>query len=193
MQVGVAPDAGEYRRVRRAWRGMSRHYHTLDHLDACLGEFDTARDLAVRPAEVELALWYHDAVYKSWRSDNEAQSAELAACALRAASADCVTRIAQMILATRYVDEDLGGDTALVVDVDLSILGQPPEIYTRFERAIRREYWWVPRARFVAARGKVLAGFLARSTIYQHDLFHRKYEAQARINLEGALAQLAWK
>src|SRR5262245_50995724 len=83
MQVGVAPDESEYRRVRRAWRGMSRHYHTFEHLEACLRELDSARPLAVRPAEVELALWYHDAVYRSWRRDNEAQSAEWAARALR--------------------------------------------------------------------------------------------------------------
>lgn len=193
IQVGVAPDEGEYRRVRRAWRGMSRHYHTLEHLEACLREFDAVRGLAVRPAEVELALWFHDAIYKSWRHDNEQQSAEWATRALRVASPDCATRVREMILATMHVDEGFAGDTALVVDVDLSILGQPPELYSRFERAIRREYWWVPRARYVAARGKVLAGFLARPTIYQHAALHEKYEARARANIEGALAQLAWK
>ena len=193
MQAGVAPDEGEYRRVRRAWRGMSRHYHTLEHLEACLRELDAMRALAVRPAEVELALWFHDAVYRSWRRDNEQQSADWAARALRAAPVDSVTRIRQMILATMHTDEELGGDTALVVDIDLSILGQPPDVYAGFERAIRREYWWVPRARYVAARGKVLAGFLARATIYQHDPLHRKYEAQARENIAAALRQLEWK
>jgi predicted metal-dependent HD superfamily phosphohydrolase len=193
MAVTVSPDEGEYRRVRRAWRGLSRHYHTLEHLEACLRELDSVRELALRPAEVELALWFHDVVYKTWRHDNEQQSAEWAARALRAAPDDCVSRIRQMILATTHADEALGGDTALMADVDLSILGQPPEIYARFERAVRREYWWVPRARYVAARRKVLEGFLGRSTIYQHDALHRKYEAQARANIAGALAQLAWK
>lgn len=193
MQVGVAPDEGEYRRVRRAWRGMSRHYHTLDHLEACLREFDAVRSLAVRPEEVELALWFHDAVYRSWRKDNERQSADWAARALRAAPLESVERIRQMILATMHMDEELGGDTALVVDVDLSILGQPPDIYRGFERAIRREYWWVPRTKYVAARSGVLAGFLERSTIYQHDALYEKYEAQARVNLNAALARLAGK
>jgi predicted metal-dependent HD superfamily phosphohydrolase len=193
MDVGVAPDAGEYRRVRRAWRGMSRHYHTLSHLEACLLELDAVRALAVRPAEVELALWFHDAVYRSWRKDNEQQSADWAARSLRAAAPDCVMRIRQMILATAHRDEGLAGDTALVLDIDLAILGQPPEIYARFERAIRREYWWVPRAKYVAGRGKLLARFLERPTIYQHDSFHAKYEQQARVNIAAALAQLEWK
>ena len=53
-------------------------------------------------------------------------------------------------------------------------------------RAIRLEYWWVTRARYVAGRG-------ARAAIYQHDHFHEKYEAQARANITAALAQLERK
>ena len=190
IDVGVGPDERDYRRLRRAWRGMGRHYHTLEHLDACLREFDSARDIAVRAGEVELALWFHDAVYRSWRRDNEEQSAQLAANLLRAAPIETVERIRQMILDTRHRDEDLGGDTALVADVDLSILGQPPEVYSGFERAIRREYWWVPRARYVAGRAEVLERFLARSSIYQHEHFHQRYETLARANLTAELARL---
>jgi len=193
MEVGVAPDESDYRRVRRSWSGVSRHYHTLTHLDACLRELDDARQLAVRPAEVELALWFHDAVYRSWRRDNEQQSARLAARILRAASIESVERIRQMVLATMHRDEDFAGDTALVVDIDLSILGQQPEIYAQFERAIRREYWWVSRARYVAGRSAVLQKFLGRAAIYQHDLFYDKYERQARANIAAALDQLDWK
>jgi len=170
---------------------MSRHYHTLTHLDACLRELDDSRDLAVRPAEVEMALWFHDAVYRSWRSDNERRSADLAARVLHSASTDSVERIRQMILATMHHNQDLVGDTALVTDVDLSILGVAPEIYTQFEAAIRREYWWVPRARYVAGRRKVLEGFLGRPTIYRHDRFREKYETPARANLATALQNLA--
>ncbi len=190
IEVGVAPDERDYRRVRRAWRSMGRHYHTLEHLNACLRELDTARELATRPGEVELALWLHDAVYRSWRRDNEAQSALLAADLFRAAPIDCVERIRYMILDTQHRDQELGGDNALVVDVDLSILGQPAEVYGGFERAIRREYWWVPRARYVAGRAAVLEGFLARSSIYQHDVFYQRYESRARENVTGELARL---
>jgi len=193
MDVGVAPDEGDYRRVRRAWSGMSRHYHTLSHLDACLRELDDAREFAVRASEVELALWFHDAVYRSWRRDNEQRSAGLAARILRAASLESVERIRQMVLATQHRDEDFAGDTALVVDIDLSILGQQPETYAQFERAIRREYWWVTRARYVAGRGSVLRRFLGRSSIYQHDHFYEKYETRARANITAALEQLEWK
>lgn len=192
-EVGVAPLESGYRRVRRAWRGMGRHYHTLTHLQACLRELDGARDLAMHWAEVELALWFHDAVYRTWRHDNEAQSAALAADVLRGAPPDSVERIRQSILATTHRDAELAADDALVADIDLSILGATPDVYAQFERAIRREYWWVPRGRYVAGRSKVLAGFLGRATIYRHDSFHSRYEAQARANLAASLDQLGWR
>ena len=158
MDAGVAPADRDYRRVRRAWGGMGRHYHTLAHLDACLREFDSARELALRPGEVELALWFHDAIYRSWRRDNEKQSAALADRTLRTAAVETAERVRQMVLATTHSEEGFAGDTALVMDVDLAILGRPPEIYAQFERAIRREYWWAPRARYVAGRTRVLRG-----------------------------------
>jgi predicted metal-dependent HD superfamily phosphohydrolase len=191
--IGVAPDESDYRRVRRAWRSMGRHYHTLSHLDACLRELDTALDLALRPAEIELALWFHDAIYRSWRSDNESQSAAMAVRTLYAAPADAVERIRQMILATAHRETGFSGDTALLLDIDLAILGASPEIYGQFERAVRREYWWVPRTRYVAGRSRVLGSLLARPAIYQHDRFHGRYERQARANITAALRQLEWK
>ena len=190
IDVGIAPSESDYRRLRRAWGGMGRHYHTLSHLDACLRELDGARNLALRPAEVELALWFHDAVYRSWRRDNEARSAELAADILRGASIETVERVRQLILATLHDDAGFSGDTALVIDIDLSILGAPPEIYSRFESAIRREYWWVPRARYVAGRSKILARFLGRNAIYTHDFFYERYESAARANIAAALETL---
>jgi predicted metal-dependent HD superfamily phosphohydrolase len=146
IAAGIAPNESGYRRVRRAWRGMGRHYHTLSHLDSCLREFDDAREFALRPAEVELALWFHDAVYRSWRRDNEAQSAALMAEVFRAAPLETVERIRRLIAATKHDATGFSGDTALIIDIDLSILGAPPEVYARFESAIRREYWWAPRA-----------------------------------------------
>jgi predicted metal-dependent HD superfamily phosphohydrolase len=190
IDAGIVPSESDYRRVRRAWRGMGRHYHTLAHLESCLRELDGARDLALRPAEVELALWFHDAVYRGWRRDNEARSADLAASMLRAAPAESVERIRQMILATKHDDMGFSGDTALVIDIDLSILGAPPEEYLRFEKAIRREYWWVPRARYVAGRSKILERILGRGAIYTHDPFYDRYESVARANLAGELAAL---
>ena len=69
----------DYLRVMRGWSSWGRHYHTISRLEACLKELDTSRQLAAPPGEVELSIWFHDVVYSTWRSDNEARSAALTA------------------------------------------------------------------------------------------------------------------
>ena len=183
----------EHRKLLRAWRGWGRHYHTVEHLAACLRELDGVRTHAQHPAEIELALWFHDAVYRTYRRDNELRSAEWAVQFLTAqgASADVVSRVRQLVLATAHLAEALTGDAALVVDIDLSILGQPQSVYDQFERNVRREYWWVPKHRYVTARSGILQSFLTRPAIYHWPQFRERYEAAARENLERAIRSLA--
>jgi predicted metal-dependent HD superfamily phosphohydrolase len=189
---GFASASRDYPPVVRGWSSWGRHYHTLGHLEACLREFDAARDLAIHPGEVELALWFHDVVYRTWRSDNEERSAALAAEVMsrRGAESAAIQRVASCILATRHRGREPNGDAALVVDIDLSILGQPEETYQEFERNVRREYWWVPRRRYVAGRCAILESFLKRTSIYRYPEFQRRYEAAARLNLTSAIVRL---
>jgi len=55
-----------------------RYYHVFSHLTHVLEEFDQIKHLCVNPDAVEMALWYHDAVYWPSEDDNEEASAELA-------------------------------------------------------------------------------------------------------------------
>lgn len=182
----------EYKKVIRGWRSWGRRYHTLEHLNACLRQFDEVRELAQYPAEAEIALWFHDAVYKTRKSDNEAKSAEWAAEFLSSHGAgnEVVDRVTRLIMATAHNVHDLSGDSALVVDVDLSILGQTREIYDQFEKNVRKEYWWVPRKRFVAGRTAILQSFLNRPKIYHWPVMREKFEARARENLARAILAL---
>jgi predicted metal-dependent HD superfamily phosphohydrolase len=190
--IGLADATREHSRLVRAWSTRGRHYHTLQHLAACLLEFDGARGLAQKAGEVELALWFHDAVYRTYRKDNELRSAEWAAEFLsgRGAAADAVARVRGHVLATPHASVELEGDAALAVDIDLSILGRPPAVYDEFERNVRKEYWWVPRRRFAAARRAILQSFLDRPSIYHWPHFREHYEVDARANLARALAAL---
>jgi len=72
-----------YERLARAYDEPQRHYHNQQHIAECLWEFDQARSLARQPITVELALWFHDAVYDPKAGDNEEQSAALAKSCLR--------------------------------------------------------------------------------------------------------------
>jgi predicted metal-dependent HD superfamily phosphohydrolase len=190
--LGVVDVDLEHRRLIRAWSQWGRHYHTLHHLAACLHELDAARAVAERPAEVELALWFHDAIYRTYRNDNEERSANWAErfLASRHAAPETISRVTHMVRATAHGAAELAGDVALVVDIDLSILGQPEAVYDEFERNVRKEYWWVSKKRYRTARREILQSFLARPTIYCWQPFRQRYEASARRNLERSIRAL---
>ena len=168
-----------------------RAYHNVEHLKDCFRRFDEVHGLAQHPAEVLLALWFHDAIYDTRASDNEEESARWARDVVVSSGGPPVaaSRIYDLILATRHDTSSLRGDAALVADIDLTILGAPPERFQAYDRQIRQEYAWVPEPDFKEARLHILEGFLARPTIYLTGPFRRKYETQARQNLESAVAE----
>lgn len=169
-----------------------RHYHTLQHLGECIAWCERTGALARRPAEVEMALWFHDAVYDIPGSGNEERSAELAAASLAGAGVapEAVARIGRMVLATRHTAAlPDSADAQLLVDIDLAILGAPTARFAEYEAQIRAEYAFVPEAQFAARRREILRSFLARPRIYGTVLLSDRLERQARTNLARALGQ----
>ena len=162
-----------------------RCYHTLEHIDACLTWLDWFYASAERPAEVELALWFHDAVYDPRRSDNERRSADLARERLRTLELPraALDRIASCIESTERHDAE-EGDSALVVDLDLTILGASAREFDRFERRVRQEYAHAPELLYRPARRRVLKRFLSRPVIYNVPVIREALELRARSNLE---------
>jgi predicted metal-dependent HD superfamily phosphohydrolase len=179
--------------LQRAYSAPDRHYHGVRHIDECLRALRDVRRHAERPAEVETALWFHDAIYDTRRSDNEARSADWARDALAAAGATTAVgeRVHTLILATRHDAAVDDPDARLTVDIDLGILGQSPGAFARYDADIRREYHWVAWSDYVDGRTAVLRQFLARERIYATAPFHERYEAQARYNLACAVETLA--
>ena len=187
---GTAP-AGSFAELSAAYGAADRHYHGAAHITACLAHLDRWRPLAADAALVELALWTHDLVYDTRRQDNEAASAERAcqwlADAGLAAHADALR---EMILATRHQQPPTDSDAALVVDIDLSILGSTAQVYAGYEEAVRQEYAWVPEPLFRAGRARLLRQLLAMPALYHHAPLAAQWEAPARRNLRAALAAL---
>jgi predicted metal-dependent HD superfamily phosphohydrolase len=180
-----------YERLKSAYASPGRRYHGQRHVVDCLAEFDAARGLAKEPEAVELALWFHDAIYDATAADNEERSAALAKESLASAGrADLGQTVAALVMATKLHNANVGTDAALVVDVDLSILGQDERRFADYEAGIRAEYAWVAQKAFNARRAEILNGFLKRQRIYSTDHFWRKYEVQARRNLERAIKGL---
>jgi predicted metal-dependent HD superfamily phosphohydrolase len=116
---------------------------------------------------VELAIWFHDAVYDTGRSDNEEKSAAWAEAVILQAglSGRIAERVRSLILASRHREEVTDNDAQLLVDVDLSILGRETEVFWGYDGDIRKEYAWVPEDVFWRERVRILRGFLDRTHI----------------------------
>lgn len=142
---------------------------------------------------VELAFWYHDICYDTRAKDNEERSAELARIRLLALGLDhgYVNQVVALILATKHEHEPRTREARVLLDVDLSILGAPPEEYDAYEANIRREYVWVPEEAFRAGRAAILKRFLNRQWVfYTQELRSGPFEGLAVANLSRALAAL---
>ena len=179
-----------YGELVSAYTAPHRHYHDIRHIAHCLSEFDGVRHLARNPQAVEVAIWFHDVVYDGRQKDNEEQSADVAAEALRrlGASEAFIGEVQQLILFTRHNSEPTTSDGKLLADIDLVSLALAPDRFDENSRRIRSEYLHVPEDAFIRNRNDMLGGLLKRPRIYYTDVFHDRYEGQARENLERAVS-----
>jgi predicted metal-dependent HD superfamily phosphohydrolase len=176
-----------------AYQSPERHYHNLEHLGEMFRVAERLSAGVEQPAALQLAIWFHDAVYDSRANDNEQRSGELAVDLLGpiGVPGSAIERIVQMIWATAHKAEPPASrDTQVLLDADLAILGASPERYARYAADIRKEYAWVPDADYRAGRVRVLEQFRARPRIYFSQLLFEEGEARARTNLETELASL---
>ena len=187
------PPGADFAALLARYREAHRAYHTDQHLRECLEWLDELRALARDPAALELAIWYHDAIYRPRRSDNEQSSADLAAADLRAAGATgpLIAEVSALILATMHRATPPPGDAALLADIDLAILGAPAARYAEYEAQIRTEYRWAPGFLFRRRRVALLREFLARPRLYSTTELFDRLEAQARLNLANAIHALS--
>jgi len=132
---------------------------------------------------LEFSIFYHDIVYKASRSDNEQQSAELFKKRLSKTSFPFIQNCENQILATKKHLTSSDHDTNILLDLDLSILGQSQELYTQYAADIREEYKVYPDFLYNKGRIKVLNHFLGLESIFKTEHFIATYERQARRNL----------
>lgn len=187
----VGPDA-LFQDLIACYSEPHRRYHTIQHLDECFAKLSEIRSAAMHPQEIELALWFHDAIYDVKRQDNEQRSADWARSTLFEIGLpiQVAERVHALIMATRHDAVPAKVDEKILVDVDLSILAANPDRFDEYERQVREEYSWVPGFVFRSKRRKILADFLRRPRIFGTEQFFRAYEAQARTNLRRSIEQL---
>lgn len=174
------------RKLSAAYSEPQRAYHTLQHLEECLRCFDEVKKagLIVKPDLVEMALWFHDAVYDPQGGENEERSARMAV------EAGGSGEVARLIMLTKSHRPGEGVDDAWIIDIDLAIFAQPVARVREYERQIREEYAWVPEEVYVEKRAEILRGFLERGQIYLTAWFRERCEARARGNLRVLISDL---
>lgn len=182
-----------FQELSAAYNAPTRRYHTLQHIENLL---DRLKRLPLHDAVVvQLAVWFHDAVYKALRSDNETQSAALALAFLRETSLEPAKKQRVAFIIARTADHtqtqpanDL--DLLLFLDADLSILGASEADYQAYAQQVRQEYRQVPDLLYRPGRRKILAKMLAAPVLFRTPAMHAELEAAARRNMAAELASL---
>ncbi len=190
--IRARPRAGLLQQLWDRYTEPDRAYHNVLHISETYSALAECRERVERWQEVELALWFHDAVYDTHRHDNEERSAAWARAELLTGGAedDVAARVHALVLATKHNAPPDGNDARLLVDADLSILAAPPDRFATYERQIRKEYAWVPDREFREARERFLRGMLARPSIYSDSAMRERHEAHARRNIEESLRRV---
>ncbi len=190
-QVDGSSDAAlpVYEELQRRYNELHRHYHTPDHISHCLRQLDLAADLMEDADAVEMAIWFHDAIYNPRACDNERKSAELFAGLLGAHVDPAFLRsVYDLILVTAHPEQPRRLDEQFMVDIDLSSFALPWAEFKRDSDAVRKEYAHLSDERFFSNQIGFLRELIERPTFFCTDFFRARYETAARENITRYMA-----
>ncbi|WP_405195441.1 hypothetical protein [Streptomyces anulatus] len=175
------------------WAEPQRRYHTTAHLAAVLDCIDALAGHADDVHAVRLAAWFHDAVYRPDRTENEERSAALAERALSEAGVPEavvaeVARLVRLTVTHDPADGDRNGEA--LCDADLAVLAGGPQEYGAYAARIREEFGFVPDGAFREGRAAVLRQLLGLPRLFRTPHGAAAWEARARHNLATELELL---
>ena len=174
------------------WSGPHRHYHDVRHLAATLEALDLLEEDAASLPVVQLAAWFHDAVYEGVAGVDEQHSADLARRMLSDLPSHDVNEVARLVLLTAGHDPapgDASGEA--LCDADLSILGATPGRYDVYVRDVRLDYAVVDDAFWAVGRTTVLDSLLALDPLYRTATGRQLWQERALENLQREHARWA--
>lgn len=181
-------------RARAAYAQPGRHYHDERHLDDCLRQLDDVRDLDEHDRRIlRWAILWHDAIYEPGLPGNEARSADLAeqeltACGVGEEDVAEVARLIRLTESHRSAPSDRAA--ALLISIDLSILGSDGDRYREYASDVRAEYAHVPDPLWRTGRAAVLARLLEADPLFPDKDFQNALGAQARANMKAEIKSL---
>lgn len=197
FSVLVTPVVNDKQKSFALWEDLSglytekhRAYHNLSHLEELFQYYDTYSTDIVNKETLALAIFYHDCIYNPLATTNEEQSAHFFEATFNNfLDNEHLKNTCDLIIDTK-THESKTADGQLLIDFDIAILGQSPETYQTYTKAIRNEYSMVPSLLYKQGRKKVLHHFLDKESIYKTKMFRNLFEQQARENLKNELQEL---
>lgn len=188
---GPARSRQVYRSLADRYAEPGRRYHTMDHVQQCLSQASLVTELIPGSAALELAIWFHDAVYDALASDNEARSAALFRnLAGPVMPGPLVADVARLILVTQSGQAPLQADEDFMVDIDYTSFGLPWEAFLADSLAVRAERPQLTDVQYAVQQSRFLEGLLNRDVLYRTEFFRARYEDNARSNIARYLAMI---
>lgn len=196
-ELHVTPDHQRLDGLLARHREKHRRHHTATHVAMVIRHVQELSQVEAvdHLDEVVAAAFYHDAVYEPAYPANERASARLARRDLASIgwTEASVERVGTMIEATEHLaptGDDPTGDTAVLLDADLAVLGADPADYGSYVKGVRGEYRNLDDDEWRTGRTQVLQSFLDRTSIYATANGRERWEQRARANIESELATL---
>lgn len=201
--VGATADeaqlAAEADAVLTAWADPQRSCHNVKYLVRVLDALDQLAGCAHAPEELQLAAFYHGAVfYEPRRLDYihagrdfhaGARMAEERLGALGVPS-DTIGRIRSLIeIGAGETDPSADIDAQVFHDALLTTLAMAPQDYKDYRAAMGDQYAHLPRRLFLLGRRRQVRSLLARPAVFLSPLAQDDEEL-ARTNLASELARL---
>ena len=192
LKISTKDSKRIFQEIETRHKEPHRTYHTMIHIYQLFMLMENHPDELENHPLIELTILFHDIIYDPQRNDNEIKSAALAD-ELVGTYLDALTRhqLKLMIESTHLHKPILAAsDNQYFLDMDMSILGVSPRIYSGYVRKIRQEYSILPHRHFDLGRKDFLINFLKRPRIFYTEMYYEQFEEQARENMENEISLL---
>ena len=145
------------------WNEKHRAWHNASHLVDLLNRIEAEEHGEDREILL-LAALFHDAVYDPRSAKNEEESAELLLQSVRDPDYISIQQAREIILNSKWTGNPLTALTAKFFALDTRQLGPDATLGERvqYEKAIFREYQWVPWPVYQEKRSEFLTGWANR-------------------------------
>jgi len=210
MPLESSYKAGAWEALDAGYSESHRAYHTWEHIADLLEKLSTLSHLSARPDIITSSVFWHDAVYETQNrdgsprqdSENVRDSAELFRRYSLLNPPD-TGAVYDLIVATAnhleaHVEkghyEGFAGDLDLFLDLDLSPLGAPWEVFVEDFARIRFEFAWVPEIVFYTKQLQILESFANEDVhLYRLAASREKWYPAARSNLTCCIGEMKKK